>query len=145
MSSSSPSGNGHFNPTASARLKYSLTVLWEIWQLRAIDRFDKPHSHFKRNASLIFRMDNLSCDITTSWNYSRDSLPHFKKIIQRHSPMQDSAPCRPPIPLIPKKWTACSGISGRHAPDSVDGLLRIHWPPWTGLRNKLTGLGRNSH
>jgi hypothetical protein len=80
----SPSGNGHFSPAASARFRYSRTVLWEIWQLRPMARFDKPHAHFKRSASLIFRMDNLSCDIPTSWNFSRCRLPHFEKIIQRY-------------------------------------------------------------
>jgi hypothetical protein len=25
-------------------------------------------------------------------------------------------------------WTACSGISGRHAPELVDGMLRILHP-----------------
>lgn len=38
------------------------------------------------------------------------------------------------IPLNRNKWTACSGIGGRHAPDSVDGLLRNQWSPSTGLR-----------
>jgi len=51
------------------------------------------------------------------------------------SPPNDSAPCRPSMPLNRKEWTACSGIGGRHAPDSVDGLLRIQWSPSTGLRN----------
>jgi hypothetical protein len=38
------------------------------------------------------------------------------------------------IPIMPQYWTASIGISGRHAPDSVDGLLQNHWPPSTGLR-----------
>ena len=38
------------------------------------------------------------------------------------------------IPLNRNKWTACSGIGGRHAPESVDGLLRNQWSPSTGLR-----------
>ena len=71
----------------------------------------------KLGTSLMFRLDNLYCDINTSWNNSKDSLPHFKKIIQRHAHMEDSVPCRPPIPLTPKKWMVCSGFTGRHRPD----------------------------
>jgi hypothetical protein len=38
-------------------------VLWDIWQLRPIERSDNPQAHFKRSTSLILRMDNLSCDM----------------------------------------------------------------------------------
>ena len=37
-----------------------------------------------------------------------------------------SGPCRPPF--------RSSRKSGRHAPDSVDGIHRIHWSTWIGLR-----------
>ena len=106
-----------------------------IWQLRPMARFDKPQNHFKRSASLIFRMDNLSCDIATSWNYSRCRLPHFEKIIQRYFTPSDSAPCRPSIPVIPKKWTACSGIGGRLAPESVVAFDRITHQYVSNARN----------
>ena len=71
---------------AAARTRYSLTVLCEMRQLRATARLDRPHVHFNRNTSLIFRMDNLSCDIATSplGIDDRDSLPHFVGIIQRY-------------------------------------------------------------
>ena len=52
------------------------------------------------------------------------------------SPPKDSAPCCPSIPLTHKMWTACTGIGGRHPPDSVDDLLRNQWSPSTGLRNQ---------
>jgi hypothetical protein len=47
---------------------------------------DRPPVHFKRNTSLIFRMDNLSCDMATSpWGIvEADSLPHLDRIIQRY-------------------------------------------------------------
>ncbi|HJZ06081.1 MAG TPA: hypothetical protein VJ327_09605 [Patescibacteria group bacterium] len=55
-------------------------------QLRATARLDNPHVHFNRNTSVIFRMDNLSCDMATSppGNDVGDSLPHFVEIIRRY-------------------------------------------------------------
>src|SRR5450756_137227 len=32
----------------------------------------------------LVKMDNLSCDIATSWNNSRNSMPHLNRIIQRY-------------------------------------------------------------
>src|SRR4030066_704087 len=57
-----------------------------------------------------------------------------RRLSSATSPPSDSALCCPSIPLIPEKWTACAGISGRHTPDSVDGLVRNQWSPSTGLR-----------
>ncbi|MEM3486203.1 MAG: hypothetical protein QXI12_11350 [Candidatus Methanomethyliaceae archaeon] len=54
------------SPAAWARCRYSLTVLWEMPQLRAMARLLRRHSHFKRRTSLILRMVNLSWAIFTS-------------------------------------------------------------------------------
>jgi protein-S-isoprenylcysteine O-methyltransferase Ste14 len=37
------------------------------------------------------------------------------------------------IPDFIKKWTPCAGISGRHPPESVDGLRRNWWSVSPGL------------
>jgi hypothetical protein len=42
--------------------------------------------------------------------------------------------------MLRNRWTACSGISGRHAPESVDGMLRI-----LHVRKQLYKLGRISN
>jgi hypothetical protein len=31
------------------------------------------------------------------------------------------------------RWTDCSGIGGRFAPESLDGLVRNQWTDWAGI------------
>src|SRR5437660_6587901 len=57
--SSQPSASGQPSLAASARFKYSCTVLTEIEQLRAICRWSSFSSFRSRNTSLILRMDFL--------------------------------------------------------------------------------------
>src|ERR1022692_2183257 len=57
--SSQSSGSGQTRLAASARFKYSCTVLTEIEQLRAICRWSSFSSFRSRNTSLILRMDFL--------------------------------------------------------------------------------------
>src|SRR5713226_8655965 len=57
--SSQPSGSGQWRLAASARFKYSCTVLTEIEQLRAICRWSRLSSYRSRKTSLILRMDFL--------------------------------------------------------------------------------------
>src|ERR1700677_2553641 len=58
-SSFQPSGNGQPTPAASARSRYSWTVLSPIRQLRAICRCPNLNSNRNRRTSLTFRMDDL--------------------------------------------------------------------------------------
>lgn len=124
-------------------------------QLRAMARLDRLHVHFNRNTSVIFRMEYLSCDIATSpfGLDDEDSLPQIMGIIQRcftlygfrRMPSTDSDLCRPLIPDKAKKWTASSGLSGRHALDLMVDMLRIHWSPSTGLRRNFFSFIRGKH
>ena len=65
---------GQLSPAALARRRYSPTVLWEILQLRAIARFDSPHSHFRRRTSCVLRMVNLSWAIFASFIRDKECL-----------------------------------------------------------------------
>src|SRR5882724_4884040 len=58
-SSLQSSGNGQPTPAASARSRYSWTVLSPIRQLRAICRCPNLNSNRNRRTSLTFRMDDL--------------------------------------------------------------------------------------
>jgi hypothetical protein len=58
-SSLQSSGNGQPTPAASARSRYSWTVLSPIQQLRAICRCPNLNSNRNRKTSLTFRMDDL--------------------------------------------------------------------------------------
>jgi hypothetical protein len=58
-SSLQSSGNGQPTPAASARSRYSWTVLSPIRQLRAICRCPNLNSNRNRKTSLTFRMDDL--------------------------------------------------------------------------------------
>jgi signal transduction histidine kinase len=74
-------------------------------------------------------MDNLSCDIASSSKYLERKNATLEWIYP--------ALLRPLlIPLTSKKWTACTGIGGRHPPDSVDDMNRNQWPPCSGIRIK---------
>ena len=67
---------------------------------------------------------------------------NYRGLSSVSSPLTDSGRCRPLIPVFAKKWTTSSGLSGRHAPESVDAILRIHWPPCAGIRiqsSSMTG------
>src|SRR5690606_29089493 len=55
-------GNGQLTPAASARVRYSRTVLCEIPTLRAIARLLCPAAT-SRSTSMILRMDNRSAAI----------------------------------------------------------------------------------
>ncbi len=79
-----PSGSGQLNPAALAWVMYSLTVLGETEQLWAIARWDSPAPYFNLRTSSIFRMNNLSWDISFSLFGNR--MPHMFWIIQRRPP-----------------------------------------------------------
>jgi len=91
---------GSVSPAALAWVTYSLTVLGETEQLWAIARCVSPASYFNRRISSIFRMDNLSCDISSSFFGKR--MPYMFRIIQR-------------CPLV-----------DRHGPEIVIGIRRNH-------------------
>jgi hypothetical protein len=57
--SSQPSGNGQCRPDCSKRVRYSLTVLWLTWMLRAICRCGIFSPKCNRSTSWIFRMETL--------------------------------------------------------------------------------------
>jgi hypothetical protein len=85
-SSPNPSGSGQLNPARVARWIYSLTVLLDILQARAMARFDSRDSHFKRRISLILRTVNLSCVMTTSM-LDWEIACHKSEINQREFPL----------------------------------------------------------
>jgi hypothetical protein len=50
----------------------------------------------------------------------------MSRIIQHHfTHNKDSAPYRPVIPIIYKKWTASTGFGGQLAPESVVDIDRF--------------------
>lgn len=101
-------------------------------QLRATARIDKPHTHFSRKASLIFRMDNLSCDISTSvllkveGCHKTEDYPALLHplLIPIHAD-HDSAKTKNVDDILRIGWSTCSGI--------VVAIFRIHWPPCAGI------------
>jgi len=145
-SSSRSAGRGQLSPAALARCRYSLTVLWEMEQLRAMARFFSPHSHFRRRTSRILRMVNLSWVTSASfvfWRqechktvrlasaacYSFKYAPRFRSMASTQS-----SAWRPPIPASRKNGRHATGTRGRHGPERVDGIHRNHRSAWPGLR-----------
>jgi hypothetical protein len=96
VSSPKSAGSGQLNPASWARRRYSATVLWEMEQLRAIARLDKPHSHFRRRTSATLRMVNLSWAISASSMFPRQRMPQFYKVSQRRFLMESVYPLRIP-------------------------------------------------
>ena len=146
VSSPMSAGSGQLSPASWARRRYSPTVLWEMEQLRAIARFDSPHSHFRRRTSAILRMVNLSWAIFASFVFPRQRMPQLCKVSQRRFLwdqfiLPDSGACRPLIPNQGDHRFRCPGKTGRHAvgtggrhgSERVDGIHRNRWSAWPGL------------
>jgi hypothetical protein len=140
VSSPMSAGSGQFSPASWARRRYSATVLWEMEQLRATARLDRPHSHFRRRTSAILRMVNLSWAISASFVFPRQRMPQLCKVSQRRFLWDqlirsDSGACRPRIPNQAdhrfrrpgKTGRHAIGTSGRHGPEQVDGIHRNRW------------------
>jgi hypothetical protein len=113
----SSSGSGQLRPAASARCRYSPTVLRATATLRAMTRCDCPAA-WSRRTSLILRMDNRSAAISTSAgvNLPRRSYCRLRGF---------DCPASLQLP------------GGRNAPESVAGMLRIRWPASTGIDGRL--------
>jgi len=151
VSSPMSSGSGQLSPASWARRRYSATVLWEMEQLRAIARFDRLHSHFKRRTSDILRMVNLSWAIFASFVFRGKECHNSLKLASAASywislAFPDSGACCPLIPNQGDHRFQCPGKTGRHAigtggrhgPEQVDGIHRNRWSAWPRLR---TGQG----
>ena len=140
VSSPMSAGSGQFSPASWARRRYSATVLWEMEQLRATARLDRPHSHFRRRTSAILRMVNLSWAISASFVFPRQRVPHLCKVSQRRFLWDqlirsDSGACCPRIlnqgdhrfRRPGKTERHAIGTGGRHGPEQVDGIHRNRW------------------
>ena len=58
-------------------------------------------------------------------------MPEQVKIIQRRLLVLNQRV----LENAERKWSACTGIGGRHASESVVGMHRNQWSAWPGLRN----------
>ena len=144
--SSSKSGVSLQSSTeSSARWTHSPTVLWEMEQLRAIARFDRPQAHFRRRTPPILRTVNPSGAFSPSFVFLTQRMPKLRKIDERRSlcalpsfripsvPSTESEPCRPPVPMCLETWSVCRryrwtewlGMSGPNPSESMVGMARI--------------------
>ena len=91
-------------------------------------RLDRPQVHFNLKTSVIFRMDNLSCDIATSppgvmWEIACHNLLGLSSVT--------SPPTRFRLYAVHRFRSAPK--NGRHPSDCVDGMLRIRWSTCSGF------------
>src|ERR1700691_2059409 len=120
-SSLQPSGNGQPTPAASARSRYSWTVLSPIRQLRAICRCPNLNSNRNRRTSLTFRMDDLLAGTLFSL-CMEVSMPRYCTALLRPSSVHVTKTFRSKPNTIPLDEQNCSP-SHRNGVRLQNGML----------------------
>src|ERR1700691_5928284 len=127
-SSFQPSGNGQPTPAASARSRYSWTVLSPIRQLRAICRCPNLNSNRNRRTSLTFRMDDLLAGTLFSL-CMEFSMPRYCPALLRPSLVHLWKTFRSKPNTIPVDEQNCSP-SHRNGVRLQNGMLFGFTPEW---------------
>src|ERR1700677_3233726 len=127
-SSLQPSGNGQPTPAASARSRYSWTVLSPIRRLRAICRCPNLNSNRNRRTSLTFRMDDLLAGTLFSL-CMEFSMPRYCPALLRPSLVHLWKTFRSKPNTIPVDEQNCSP-SHRNGVRLQNGMLFGFTPEW---------------